>query len=61
MKKRLGVILCLILLPTVPVRAENYTVRGGMDAVIVRSHKHFNEYLAASSIGGKGYRMQTPC
>jgi hypothetical protein len=34
MKKRLGAILGLIILPTVPVRAENYTVRGGMGAEI---------------------------
>jgi transglutaminase-like putative cysteine protease len=34
MKKRLGVILGLILLSAVPVRAENYTVRGGMGAEI---------------------------
>jgi len=34
MKKRFGAILGLILLTTVPVRAENYTVRGGMGAEI---------------------------
>lgn len=34
MKKRLGAILGLILLSAAPVRAENYTVRGGMGAEI---------------------------
>jgi transglutaminase-like putative cysteine protease len=34
MKKRLGAILGLVLLSAVPVRAENYTVRGGMGAEI---------------------------
>ena len=34
MGKRLGAILGLILLAAVPVRAENYTVRGGMGAEI---------------------------
>src|SRR5512140_2241088 len=34
MDKRLGAILGLVLLAAVPVRAENYTVRGGMGAEI---------------------------
>jgi hypothetical protein len=34
MKTRLGAILGLILLAAVPVRAQNYTVRGGMGAEI---------------------------
>ena len=34
MKKRLGAILGLALLSAVPLRAENYTVRGGMGAEI---------------------------
>jgi transglutaminase-like putative cysteine protease len=34
MKKRLAAILVIVLLSAVPVRAENYTVRGGMGAEI---------------------------